>query len=334
MNNRFLYGFVAALAIVSIVGCSSVLSNNDGVFGKSSKGFAKVEANILHVENAQAQANEEALAHIGAYAKGGVEHALNKIPETNVTREVVVAKQMNERVEALAGKPDFKEVEAIKAIVDQLTSEIATVRADGDKSLAAKDKEITKLENKIKDLNIQREEGIANAMAQANANARKTDQLTATLGQMDSWFGLGAVFYGAKKFIVSMAWILGIGSIIFLLLRAFAATNPIVASIFAVFERMFSWVINTVKVIAPRSTAVAGFTETRTFNDYKSTLHKIIDAIETVKDRQAAVVKVNNGSTPPVSAQSVVADILTEASKSMNEGDKQRIADAKKEMLW
>jgi hypothetical protein len=106
-----------------------------------------------------------------------------------------------------------------------------------------------------------------------------------------------------------------------------------VASIFAVVERIASWFINTIKVLAPRSTAVAGFTETTVFNGYKSTLNKIIDAIETVKDRQAAVTKAANGSgVTPVTPATVVADILAEASKNMDQSDKDRVIEAKKEL--
>ena len=34
---KFLYGFVAALTVTLLVGCSSILNNNEGVFGKPKK---------------------------------------------------------------------------------------------------------------------------------------------------------------------------------------------------------------------------------------------------------------------------------------------------------
>lgn len=332
--NKFLYGFVTALALISIVGCSSILKNNEGVFGKSSQKAAQIDANVRHVENAQAQANEDKLTRIGAWSQGGVQYSLDQI-KTNVPREVTIAKEMNERVQALAGKPDFDEVKEIQAIVDDLLSQVAELRNQGEKDLAEKDKEILKLENTVKNLNFQREEEIAGAFAQANAVALKADQYKATLNQMDSWFGLGAVFYGAKKFIVSAAWILGIGGILFLILRVLATTNPIAASVFSIFEQVFSWFINAVKAIAPKATKVAGLVETRVFEDYKSTLHKIIDAIETVKDRTSAVTKAANGSgAPHVTASSVIQEIMDEAGKVMNEDDKERVAEAKKQLMW
>jgi hypothetical protein len=145
---------------------------------------------------------------------------------------------------------------------------------------------------------------------------------------MDSWFGLGAVGYGLKRFITSAMWILGIGGLVFLLLRAFAASNPIIGSIFAIVEQMFSWVINTVRVIAPKATKVAGFTETKVSDGYKNTLSKVIDAIETVKVKQDAAVKAG------ALANTVIDDIMAEAGHTMNQDDKDRVTEAKKALLW
>lgn len=332
--NKFLYGFMSALTIMLIVGCSSILKNNEGVFGKASETHAHIDAGVRHIENAQAQSNEDKLARIGAWSKGGVTYSLDQI-KTNVPREVTIAKEMNARVEALAGKPNFDEVKEIQAIVDNLLSQVAELRNQGEKDLAEKDAQILKLENRVKNLNIQREEEIAGAFANATAVALKADQYKATLNQMDNFFGLGAVFYGLKKFIISAAWILGIGGILFMILRVLASTNPIAASIFSIFDQIFSWGINAIKALAPKAAKVAGLVDNRVFEDYKSTLHKIIDAIEVVKDRNSAVVKAANGSgAPHVTAGSVIQEILDEAGKSMNEDDKSRVADAKKELMW
>ena len=48
------------------------------------------------------QVNEDTLDIIRAWSKGGVEYSLDQI-KTNVPPEVVTAKKMNERIEALAG---------------------------------------------------------------------------------------------------------------------------------------------------------------------------------------------------------------------------------------
>lgn len=326
MNNRFFYGFATALCVLALIGCSSLLNNNEGVFGKSSKKTATIGAKIRQTENMAAQVNEDRLSHIGAWAEG-TQYSLDKI-KTNPPPEVVVAKEINDRVKALADKPDFKEVEEVKAIVDNLLSEIQKTKDEGVKALAAKDREISKIQTAMDRINSAREDEIANAIAQANANAQIADQYKATLNQMDSWFGLGAVFYGLKKFIVSSLWILGIGGIIFLVLRAFAATNPAVGAIFAIFEHIISWFINTLRVIAPKAINVAKLVPANVFDGYKSTLFKIIDAIEVVKDRQNAAAKAG------APTNSTIDEIMAEASKSMNQDDKDRVSAAKKELMW
>lgn len=322
--NKFFYGFFTALSIILIVGCSStLLKNNEGVFGKSSKKYEKIDDSIRRTENAQAQSNEERLSKIGAWSKGGVEHALDKIPATNVTREVVVAKQMNDRVEALAGKPDFKEVEAIKSIVDDLTSQTKEAIIKGEEALAEKDKEIQKLEVRVKDLNAQREEDIAKAMAQANADARKTDQLTATLTQLDSWGGLGAIWYGIKKLVTRMAWILGIGGGVFLILRLLSASNPIAGAIFNIFEQLGSLVIHTISAILPKALSIAGNVSVKSYNATKSALTSIVDSVETAKLQADGT-----GKAP------TLKDVLNNASMTMTQEQKSVVDNVKTELGW
>ena len=137
---KFLYGFVAALTVTLLVGCSSILNNNEGVFGKAQKADDAVGAQVRLIENAQAQVNEDTLDIIGAWSKGGVEYSLDQI-KTNVPPEVVTAKKMNERIEALAGQPNFNQVKEVESIVDNLLAQTESVRKSGEKELASKDKE-------------------------------------------------------------------------------------------------------------------------------------------------------------------------------------------------
>ena len=324
MNNKqFLYGFVVALTIIVLVGCSSILNNNQGVFGKAQKKDAAIDAQIKLVEKAQAQTDADRLAHIGAFSKGGVEYSLNKIPDTNVTKEVTVAKQMNQRVEALANKPDFKEVEAIQKIVDELLSQVDKTRLEGEKALAAKDKELVKMQQLVKDLNSQREAEIAAAMKLADENAAKNDQLTKTLGQMDKWFGLGAIVYGLKKFIISAAWILGIGSVLFIILRILATSNPIASAIFGVFDQIGSWLIHTIAVIFPKALSLAGNVSTQLFNSYKGVMTKFVDAVQMAKTTAAAAGKEPN-----------LKDVLDALEKTMDSNEKAIVDDIKKSLNW
>jgi hypothetical protein len=322
MNKHFLYGFVVALTIISMVGCSSILNSNEGVFGKAQKKNEAADTRIKQVEKAQAQTDAQRLSSIGAFAKGGVEHSLDQI-KTNIPQAVVVAKEMNARVEALANKPDFKEVEAIQKIVDQLLSEVDKTRADGEKALAAKDKELVKIQQLVKDLDSQRETEVAAALKLADQNAAKADQLTATLGQMDSWGGLGAIWYGAKRLITRLAWGLGIASVLFIILRFAAASNPFAKGIFDIFSRIGSWFIHIIEFIVPKAVEKAGHTATVIFDAYKSTLTKVVDAIEMAKTNAAA-------SGKPIDINA----ILDELAKSMNADEKAIIEELKKALNW
>lgn len=320
-NNKFFYGFISALALMVMVGCSTLLDNNQGVFGKAQDDRNKSDTKIRVVENQQAQSNEDKLAHIGAWSQGGVEHALEKV--TNAPPEVVVAKQMNARVEALAGKPDFKEVEAIKGIVDDLLSQIKDTRLDGEKALAAKDKQIAQLQEQDKQLNAQRENEIAAALIQSDANARVADQYKATLNQMDSWGGLGAIWYGIHKLVIRMSWILGIGSVVFLILRLLASSNPIAGAIFNIFEQMGSWAIHTIALILPKALSIAGNVSVEAYSSTKNALKSVVDSVETAKLQAQGTGR-----------QASLQDLLNNAQATMSESDKVIVDKMKVELGW
>ena len=271
------------------------MDNNQGVFGKAQVTNEKADTKIRVVENQQAQANEDKLVHIGAWSQGGVEHALNKITN-EVPPEVTVAKEMNARVEALAGKPDFKEVELIKGIVDDLLSQVQTTRVEGEKALAQKDKEIAAIQAQDKQLITQRENEIASCVNSVRCQRQGADQYKATLNDMDKWGGLGAVWYGLHKFIVRMAWVLGIGGVLFFILRILASSNPIAGAIFNIFEQMGSWAVNTISLILPKALSIAGNVSTEVYNGTKSALTSIVDSVETVKLQQNAIRQTSNHS--------------------------------------
>lgn len=320
--NKFIYGFITALSILMIVGCSSLLNSNQGIFGKSQIQSDKVESKIRIIENRQSTSNEDKLSHIGAWSKGGVEHSLDKITN-NIPDEVVVAKEMNSRIEALAGKPDFKEVELIKGIVDDLLSQVERTRINGEKALAQKDKEISKMQEDDKKLNSLREDEIANALSQANINAKVADQYKATLSQMDSYFGLGAVFYGFKKFFISSMWTLGIICIVFLILRLLASSNPIAGALFNIFEQIGSWIIHTVALILPKALSIAGNVSVEAYNTTKGALKSVVDSIETAKLQADGT-----GKAPSLKG------VLDNANITMTQDDKAIIEKIKLELGW
>jgi hypothetical protein len=317
MNKKVLSIIATVLLVTIITGCATT----NKIFGKN----AVAEVNSKNkVENVQKSLNQNAAIKMDQVAilASGTDYALNKV--TNQEPSVVVAKDINTRVISLSGKPNLNAEKEMWKTVDQLLSEISAEKAKGVKSMTQRDAEITSLQEETKVLITAKDAEIGKYMKLASNTAMKADALKATLDEMDSWLGLGAVFYGVKKFILSSMWILGIGSILFLILRFASMSNPIAASIFSIFNRMGSWVVNTLAVIFPKALEMAGHTATSMFDAYKKTMVKMIDTIQTLKDRQRA-------SADPTK-KITVDELMDEMAKSMGDKDKELVTKIKQEI--
>jgi len=319
---KFLTGFFSSILIVTIIGCGSLIGKNKGIYGKSSEKEDKSKANIEQIEKNITGVEIEKLTDIGAWSEG-TGYVLDKVKDP--PKEVAVAKQINERVQELANKPDFNKAKEVKKIIDQLVSEIKSEREKGEKSLKEKDEEIYAISLKVKALEYAKDIELNKYMKIASDTAKKADQYKETLQEMDSYFGFGAISYGIKKLVVRGAWVIGVGSLLYLLLRVFASANPVVGSIFSIFEMILSWFVRLIKGIAPKALEFAGHTATSIFEGYKSSFNKIVDTIELMKERE----KANGGSK-----KYTIDELLDEVSKAMNEEDKNRVLDAKKELKW
>jgi hypothetical protein len=108
-----------------------------------------------------------------------------------------------------------------------------------------------------------------------------------------------------------------------LALRIFAAVNPIAGAAFSIFDMVGGVILQGVKALMPNSFNVAHFVEGTKFNEYKSTLSKIVD---TIQECQSAKNKGGSSCT--------VDDLLQEFSKSMSDHEKELIRGIKKELRW
>jgi hypothetical protein len=308
---RYIITFIMLLLLA---GCS-IFHKNQGIIGKASIAENKAKARIEMVENNVSTINVERLDKIGAFA-AGVEHALQN---TNQTPAISTAKTLNERIIALSNKPDFNEVREIMSIVDQLiTNQIA-----GKIALDKKDREIEALGISVKDLQVQKQTALDAYYKLADKTAAQDDQYKATLGQMDSFFGLGAIFYGAKRLIIHLAWFIGIGSVLFLVLRLASMSNPIAAGIFQVFNVAGSWIVHCVATIFPKALSLAGNVSSSVFNSYKGVMTKFVDSVQMAKTTAGAA-----GKEP------TLKDVLDELEKSMNVDEKAIVEDIKKSLNW
>jgi hypothetical protein len=175
----------------------------------------------------------------------------------------------------------------------------------------------------VKDLDNQKQSEISAALKMSEANALKADQYKATLNDMDSFFGFGAIWYGVKKLIIRLSWTLLIVGVLFLVLRLAAASNPIAGAVFGIFEQVIGWFMNALKMLAPKAHQVAGFVESKVFDGYKQTLTHIIDNIQLLKAK-------DEGETDKYTLD----DLMEEMAKSMDTSDKERIEGIKKDLHW
>jgi hypothetical protein len=300
--NKFYLSLLAAFIIPTITGCSTV----KGIFGKSASKETVARAEITVVDKEVAKVNVQKLDRIGEYSYG--------IKLVTNTPPAVI--DLNERIGSLANQPTLEAMKEMEKLVSQLMT-------NNHKLLLKKDKEIEDLQEDTIKLNLEKETAINKYIELASATAMKTDTLQSSLNQMNSWGGLGAIWYGLKRLIVRMAWGIGIFSIIFVILRVASMSNPMAASVFSIFSKIGSWFIGMIEFIVPKAAEMAGHTATAVFNAYKSTLTKVVDAIQMAKERAAAAGKEPN-----------INDVLDEVSKSMNTDEKAIVDELKKALNW
>ncbi len=281
---------------------------------------AKSRAKIVSVEDQINSNTSQKLDKIAGFSFA-TDYALGKI--TNATKEVVVAREMNKRVESITGSPTLAIMKDMQGTVDNLLSIIQAERLKGEEQLALKDADITALQNASKQLQDDKDKEVRNYMTTAQIVASSADAYKDALSDYQGWFGLKAVFKGLGQFIKTSLWVLIGGSILFLILRLLAASNPIAGAIFSIFDTVLSWVVNTIRVLAPRALQVAGTVEKEVYTATKNTLTTIVDCVETAKIQ-------GDASGKPAT----IEDLLNTAELSMTPADKALIDKLKVQLGW
>lgn len=305
-------GILLTVLLFSSLSCS---------FQRHSQKEASARAKVENVESMLGTNFKNKLNELSSLTYG-INYALNK--EENPSSFVGVAKDLSGRALSLTGQPSLEEIKKMEAMIEDLTSQLANERVRGKAALDAKDKQISTLQTKSKELEELKEIEIKKYMQIASATAAKADELQVQMNKMDSWMGLGAIFYGLKKFIVSSMWILGIGSILYLVLRFASMSNPLAASIFSIFDTIMSWGVNVIKLLAPKALEVAGHTSKAIANQYKNTMIKMVDGIESLKERQKAIGDPNKKYT--------LDELLSEFSKMMDSNEKAMVEQIKRDI--
>jgi hypothetical protein len=266
--------------------------------------------------------SDKRLNQIGILSRG-VDYAMDNVGDNDL--KINVAKQLNDRVMSLANNPDIKNVVRIQEIVKELISSVEKERVDGNKKLNDLDKELqlTQTERlKIKSLLEKREKEFNDLSYEV---AKKSDKNEAVVDEMNKWFGLGAVYYGFKKFIGSFILVMVIVMVLFLVLKMLAATNPIAASIFGIFDVIGGIFLKLIRFITPKSINFAKVIPTETYNFYKNPLDKIVDTYERLKQENKLLSD---------DKKHTLEDMSIELSKIMDESDKKAIEECLAELKW
>ena len=214
-------------------------------------------------------------------------------------------------------------------MIDNLLSSLKADKENGLKELANKDDLIYDIQLEKKALEVAKEKEIKKYMDVAQAAAAKADQYAATLGEMDSWWGIGAITYGLKKLITRAAIFIGIFAFIYLILRVASTMHPAAAAAFQIFDMIASVFLNLIKGLAPGAAKIAKLVPEATYNVYKETLGHIVDNIELMKVEDKKAIAAGQ----PL-RKYTLEEILSMFKGSMDQAHKDVVDEVKVEQNW
>lgn len=275
----------------------------------------KTKDTMAETRKELAQNNTEKLEAISTLA-AGTDYSLSQI--TNPPVQVKTALDFNTRILTITGNPNLDDLQKIKEITDLLNSEIQKEREKGVKTLKEKDSEINDLRIRQKEIQNKYEDQIKGLETQATEVAKKADKLQVTVDEVNSYLGLGGVFYGLKRFFTLGITGIFIFLILFMILRFAAATNPIAGAVFSIFEHIAAGAISLIKGIAPKSVDFSNLTSSFEFDRYKKTLDSVVDTIEHLKHIEKRT-----------GVSYTLKDLGTELDKNLNDSDKMLIGELK-----
>lgn len=259
----------------STVKPSKQIDDNQKIIAKEEN---KVDTTLVEIEK-----NDKSKKIQTSALAQGIQYSLNQV--TNPPIQVDTAKSLNERVVSIVGSPHIDEIKRIKATVDLLNSAVEEERKKGEQLLAQRDEIINKLQKEKVELTDKYDDQLWQLTDKAKEVAKEADQNKATLETMSGMFGLNAVFWGLKKFFISMMTTIIIFIIVFIVLRLLAMVNPAAAAVFSIFDMLGSIVVSIVKTLTPKAFDLSNFTQKDKVDEYKSPLVKIIDVVQTFKEK-------------------------------------------------
>lgn len=308
------------LLVFLLTGCFSTIKpakqidDNQKVIAKEEK---KVDNTIVEIEK-----NDKGKKVQTSTLAQGIQYSLNQV--TNPPIQVNTAKSLNERVVSIVGSPHIDEIIRIKATVDLLNSAVEEERKKGQEQLAKRDELINKLQKEKVELNEKYDDQLWQLTDKAKEVAKEADQNKAVLDTMSGMFGLNAVFWGLKKFIISTLTTILIFVVVFVILRLLATVHPAAAAAFSIFNMLGSAIISILKALTPKAFELSNFISKDKVDEFKSPLVKIVDVVQELKEKQ----KEFPDRVYPLS------ELLKRFDKEMDSDEKDLIDEILKEQKW
>jgi hypothetical protein len=310
----------AIISLFLLTGCLSTIKpakqidDNQKIIAKEEK---KVDNTLVEIEK-----NDKGKKIQTSGLSVGIQHSLNQV--TNAPVQVDTALKLNERIISIVGSPHIDETKRIKATVDLLNSALVEERKKGEELLSQRDELINKLQKEKSELNQKYDDQLWQLTDKAKEVAKEADQNKAVLDSMSGMFGLNAVFWGLKKFILSALTAIVIFAVVFVLLRLLATVHPAAGAAFSIFNMLGSAVISIIKTLTPKAFEMSNFATKDKVDEFKSPLVKIIDVIQELKEKQKEF---------PKKACSLT-EILKRFDKEMDSHEKDLINEILKEQKW
>lgn len=241
---------VILIALISLLSGCALFKSSSKISGNTVKKEEKAKQVIQNVDDKINDTNTDKLDKIGVLSHG-TDYALNKaITETNPIA-IVAAKELNQRVIVLGNQPSIEDIKNINALVETFM----TNKVQADKLLSQKDSQIEALNNSVKELKLSKNKAINDFIKLADKNALQEDTIQSELKAYTGLWGVNAIFKGTWSLISHLFWVLTIGGALFIVLRLLSFSNPLAASIFGIFSKIGSLLINTIEYIFPKSIA-------------------------------------------------------------------------------
>ena len=311
---------ILILLVFLFTGCFSAIKpskqidDNQKIIAKEEK---KVDTTLVEIEK-----NDKGKRIQTSGLSVGIQHSLNQV--TNAPVQVDTALKLNERVISIVGSPHIDETKRIKATVDLLNSALVEERRKGEEMLAQRDDIINKLQKEKSELNQKYDDQLWQLTDKAKEVAKEADQNKATLDTMGGMFGLNAVFWGLKKFVISALTTIVVFVVIFVILRLLATVNPAAAAAFSIFNMLGSIFVSIIKSLTPKAFELSNLVSKDKVEEVKSPLVKIVDVIQELKEKQKEF----------PDRVYLVSEALKRFDKEMDSKEKDLIDDILKEQKW